>query len=129
MITDNQKQKYLKAAHLCPYCGSAYIDGVGSVVFHGDTVTNTVECLDCRSMWDDVYALAEIEEVYQPKRKIEVYLLWDSGRWDTDFVYIPADTPDSGIEKAAREAAILQANGLPLVSAGVYWVPPQEDNK
>lgn len=41
---------------------------------------------------------------------MEYYRLWDYGRgtggnWDTDFIDIPADTPDDKVEEAIREAA------------------------
>jgi len=43
-------------------------------------------------------------------RRVEYYRLWagnsgDSGTWDTDFIDIPADTPDHKVDEAIRMAA------------------------
>jgi hypothetical protein len=43
-------------------------------------------------------------------RTVEYYRLWpgnggDSGTWDTDFIRIPADTPDNKLCAAIRKAA------------------------
>lgn len=40
-------------------------------------------------------------------RRVEYYRLWggDSGTWDTDFIGIPADTPDDMVDKAICTAA------------------------
>jgi hypothetical protein len=66
-------------------------------------------------------------------REIEFYRLWAgnggaSGTWDTDFVDIPADTPDELIAAAVQRAADQIAwNPTPPVAVGVYSVPPLED--
>jgi len=39
-------------------------------------------------------------------RRVEYYRLWggDSGTWDTDFIDIPANTPDDNVDSAIRTA-------------------------
>ncbi len=67
-------------------------------------------------------------------RSIEYYRCWagnsgDSGTWDTDFVTIPADTPDDQIDRVVREAVEkIQWRNEPPVLVGVYSVPPIEDD-
>ena len=38
-------------------------------------------------------------------RTVEYYRLWDDRTWDTDFIAIPADTPEDKLEEAVRAAA------------------------
>jgi hypothetical protein len=60
-----------------------------------------------------------------PTREIEVYRCWDDYTWDTEFVAIPADTPEEKIEEAAEKAtlaALRQGADLPVM-VGVYHVP------
>lgn len=59
-------------------------------------------------------------------RRVEYYRLWarnsgDSGTWDTDFIDIPADTPDDMTDKAIRKAAakIGYRDGPPVI-VGCY---------
>ena len=60
-------------------------------------------------------------------RAIEVYLGvgTDFGTWGTEYVDIPADTPEDKIEQAARDAA--RAEGYEFVFCGVYCIPPMDD--
>ena len=56
-------------------------------------------------------------------RSVEYYRLWggDSGTWDTDFIDIPADTPDDRLDEAIREAAAkIQWRDEPPVIVGCY---------
>ena len=63
--------------------------------------------------FDDCLALNdEILEKPMPRavREVEYFRLWagnsgDSGTWDTDFLEIPADTPDDQLDQAVQEAA------------------------
>ena len=55
-------------------------------------------------------------------RRVEYYRLWagnsgDSGTWDTEFIAIPADTPDDKVDHAIRQAAakIKWRNGPPVI--------------
>ena len=53
-------------------------------------------------------AALEQQDVHPGKvRCVEYYRLWggDSGTWDTDFIDIPADTPDDNLGQAIRTAA------------------------
>ena len=68
-------------------------------------------------------------------RQIEYYRLWaggsgDSGTWDTDFVGIPANTPDDRIEKAvAKAVAKIKWRDEPPVITGVYSIPDPEEEE
>ena len=59
-------------------------------------------------------------------RQIEYYRLWpggsgDSGTWDTDFVDIPADTPDNHIGEAVERAvAAIRRRDEPPMITGIY---------
>lgn len=61
----------------------------------------------------------------RPTREIEVYRCWDNRTWDTEFVEIPADTPEEKIEEAAGKAALeaLRHSADLPVMVGVYYVP------
>jgi len=65
------------------------------------------------------------------KRLIEVYIGTgsDNGTWDTDYVEIPADTPDEKIEQVAIDTskALLQEQGTDYMFVGVYNIPPIEE--
>ncbi len=59
-------------------------------------------------------------------RRVEYYRLWagnsgDAGTWDTDFIEIPADTPDDKVANAVREAAAMidWQNDVPVI-VGYY---------
>jgi hypothetical protein len=60
-------------------------------------------------------------------RSVEYYRCWagnggDRGTWDTDFIDIPADTPEDQIEAAVRAAAakIKWRDNEPPVLVGLY---------
>ena len=71
-------------------------------------------------------------------RNIEYYRLWADGRWDTDFIAIPANTPEDKIEQAVRDAVsqLVLSHELTmpwrsgmkpaLVATGVYHIPELE---
>jgi len=68
-------------------------------------------------------------------RQIEYYRLWpgnggDSGTWDTDFVAIPAETPDERIEGAVQKAvAKIKWRDEPPILTGVYSAPELEEEE
>ena len=68
-------------------------------------------------------------------RQIEVYRLWsgnagDSGYWDTDFLQIPAATPDDKMDAAVQKAsAQIQWSDGPPVLIGVYSIPDYEEEE
>ncbi len=66
-------------------------------------------------------------------RQIEYYRLWpgnggDSGTWDTDFVEIPAGTPEDEVDEAAKRAIarIPWTDEVPIAT-GIYHVPALEE--
>jgi hypothetical protein len=64
-------------------------------------------------------------------RTIEYYRLWggDHGTWDTDFVEIPADTPEEHIEEAVQSAVseIDWKDEVPVIT-GIYNIPEADDS-
>ena len=38
-------------------------------------------------------------------RQVEYFRCWDDHTWDTDFIDIPADTPEDKLNEAVQEAA------------------------
>ena len=65
-------------------------------------------------------------------RQIEYYRLWSgnsgsSGTWDTDYVDIPADTPEDKIDEVAKAAINLigWTDEVPIAT-GIYHVPSIE---
>ena len=71
--------------------------------------------------------MAKLESKPQPMRKVEYYRCWassegDRGDWDTDYIEIPANTPDSEIETAIRKAAanIEWKDGIAPAFIGLY---------
>lgn len=59
----------------------------------------------------------------RPKRtrEVEYYRLWPEHVWDTDWIDIPADTPDDRVDAAIREAvwALDWRDGSPVI-VGCY---------
>lgn len=63
-------------------------------------------------------------------RRVEYYRLWggDSGTWDTDFIEIPADTPDGRLDMAIRKVAgkIKWRNDVPVIVG--YYCDTDDEN-
>jgi hypothetical protein len=61
-------------------------------------------------------------------RTVEYFRLWDNRTWDTDFIDLPADTPNDKLEDAVREAAakIEWDSEVPVV-VGLYNEGVEED--
>jgi len=74
-------------------------------------------------------------EMPKKTRQIEYYRLWpggsgDSGTWDTDFVDIPADTPDNHIGEAVERAvAAIRWRDEPPIITGIYSMPEPEEEE
>lgn len=67
-------------------------------------------------------------------RRVEIYRLWpnsggDTGSWDTAFVEIPINTPESLIPDVAAKAhhAYLTRMGQDVAGVGFYHLPPLDD--
>lgn len=58
-------------------------------------------------------------------RAIEMYIGEKFGTWDTVYVNIPIDTPESDIERVGREE--VKRQGYVNVFSGVYSIPPSND--
>jgi hypothetical protein len=60
-------------------------------------------------------------------RAIEMYIGegTDFGTWGTEYVDIPIDTPEDKIEEAGKN--VLRNEGFEFVFAGVYCIPPLDD--
>lgn len=60
-------------------------------------------------------------------RAIEMYIGIgsDFGTWGTEYVDIPEDTPEDDIEVVGRNK--LRAEGFDFIFAGVYCIPPLDD--
>lgn len=70
--------------------------------------------------WDSVKLLP-----HSSVRTVEYYRCWDGnsgGDWDTDFIEIPADTPDDQLDAAVQAAArsIDWTDSVPPVFVGFY---------
>jgi transposase-like protein len=61
MLTDEQRQAYLRANHKCPYCRNEDIVG-GSYEYEGDHIYQDVKCLVCGRTWTDEFTLTGITE-------------------------------------------------------------------
>jgi hypothetical protein len=63
-------------------------------------------------------------------RTVEYYRLWSDHTWDTDFIDIPADTPDEKLDEAIREAAweIPWEKELPVI-VGCYHAGDEDDEQ
>ena len=67
-----------------------------------------------------------------PTRCVEYYRLWggDYGAWDTDFIDIPADTPDDKMDIAIRQAvAKIPWSDEPPMIVGFYGIVVEEENE
>ena len=89
------------------------------------TILQTNPFLKGPNMNDEARKSPE-SKMLKTMRLIEYYRLWpcglgDSGIWDTDFVEIPADTPDNQIHYAIEEAvAEMQWREEPPAITGYY---------
>jgi hypothetical protein len=61
-------------------------------------------------------------------REVEYYRLWDDHTWDTDFIEIPADTPEQQIEQAVQAAIdkLAWKRNAPVIT-GIYHIESDED--
>lgn len=75
------------------------------------------------------------DRLLKKTRRVEYYRLWsgnsgDSGTWDTDFIDIPANTPDDKIDGAIRKAAAkIEWRDGPPVIVGYYCDAEQGDEE
>lgn len=70
-MTPEQSAAYLAAdGTACPYCESPDIEG-GPVEIEGGSAWQQCHCLDCNATWNDVYTLATVEAVTEPRDDIE----------------------------------------------------------
>lgn len=76
---------------------------------HGDLAQAARLCAEAVQTAIPGSAAAQEQQVDQvgKVRCVEYYRLWggDSGTWDTDFIDIPADTPDDQLSQAIRSAS------------------------
>ncbi len=54
------------------------------------------------------------------KRTVECFLCWSDGTWSTDFVEIPADTPDDRVADVAELAIYRRQWAKDLAFGGLY---------
>ena len=67
-----------------------------------------------------------------PTRCVEYYRLWGEyhGTWDTDFIDIPASTPDDKMDTAIRQAvAMISWTDEPPAIVGFYGIVAEEENE
>ena len=62
-LTDEEKYKYLKFPHQCPYCGTDAIAAKDIDSDEGNTLIQNIGCDDCGAEWQDYYKLIEIIEL------------------------------------------------------------------
>jgi hypothetical protein len=62
MLTDQQKQAYVKNPTKCPYCGSNDIEGEVTENDCDGNYRQRITCHACGKWWVDVFTLATIEE-------------------------------------------------------------------
>ena len=66
MIDDSSREKYLNDPYHCVYCESSKI-GVKDISYTGyDSVSQTIECQECKKAWNEIYTLVYIEEIDEP---------------------------------------------------------------
>jgi hypothetical protein len=61
-------------------------------------------------------------------REVEVYRCWEDRTWDTEFVEVPADTPEAQLAEVCQHVALENLRNsadLPCM-VGIYWVPGEE---
>jgi lysophospholipase L1-like esterase len=64
----------------------------------------------------------------KPTVQVEYYRLWEDGTWDTEFLDIPADTPENEYENAVRQvAAKIKWRDTPPVIVGLYSGPAETE--
>ena len=71
MLTEDQKNRYLAAPHLCPYCGSGEIS-LGKVTLDVKRTAQNISCRQCKKRWLNIYALTHMEEDEWDMRRREV---------------------------------------------------------
>ena len=71
MLTEGQKNKYLLAPDLCPYCGSGELS-LGKVNADIHRAVQNLSCGQCKKRWTNIYTLAQVEEDEWDLRKGEI---------------------------------------------------------
>ena len=63
-------------------------------------------------------------------RTVEYFRCWDDHTWDTDFIEVPADTPEEKLDEAVIEAAqaIDWENEAPAL-VGLYCASDEEPDE
>lgn len=72
---------------------------------------------------------ANVTEARAGMMLVEYFRLWDDNTWDTEFIPIPADTPEERAREAIFEAAekILWTDDIPVVVGLYHWPNPDEE--
>ncbi len=60
VITQEEKEKYLKFPNVCPKCGSSNIETKGSCHINESGAWQDMECNKCGFSWQDIYSLTDI---------------------------------------------------------------------
>lgn len=102
---------------------------------HGDLAEAACMCSDAVNMALGLgdYSPDPCDGLPKETRQIEYYRLWpgnsgDSGTWDTDFIDIPADTPNDKVDEAIRKAAAkVKWRDSPPVIVGCYCDSDREE--
>ena len=113
---------------------NGWLVDVDNVIAHGHH--SGTDCRRCGEGIDGCEILGasadkpERKNAPRKTRPVEYYRLWggDSGTWDTDFVEVPAETPDDQIEEAVQKAvAKIKWREESPVIVGVYCAPDPEE--
>jgi transcription elongation factor Elf1 len=62
VLTEEEKNKYLRYPGNCPYCGS-YELSYGKVTFEANKVWHEISCTQCGKRWADIYRMTDVEEI------------------------------------------------------------------
>ena len=62
MLSNEQKQKYIKTGSHCPYCGSEDIEATMRPKADEGWAWQDIACNHCRKQWRDIYTLSDIKE-------------------------------------------------------------------
>lgn len=57
-------KKTIENGDTCPICGGDTVEGMGAANFIGNTVEYKVGCVDCDSIWVEIYKMVSIDIQY-----------------------------------------------------------------
>lgn len=131
----NDAEYVQQGGYICPFCKSPNIEGVAGVDVEGGVALQEIRCMDCDSLWHDVYRLIGYQSDGHPEScevegedsrdKSDLYLVFGDIEPNLFGPFINEDERDTKAlelrENDSRSEAIFRLNidsqGIPSILA------------